>query len=318
VTPPAVASTAPAPTDPPELALAVLARPKPPAPETPPPATPVPTPVPTPAQAFAVVRLPPIAAPPPAVAHVQFAKPTSFSQIGAGYAGSGAGSAGPYVAPTAPPVGSFAQQYSCYGARKENDCRTCDDVTAAYMIAGWDPRGKDFAQCRPPAGGSAGSSGSGSSAAVFSSCYGAKTDGKRPVDDCYTCADVLSAYARNGWDAKGGAAFEQCKGQQVPALRSCYGARAEATCYTCEDVKAAWRARGWDPSWQDFAQCAQAPQQAPKPCPEACTVYRPPGSGAVQRCGKYISGFGWCGDGAEWMRAARSKGDVIDCTGCGY
>ena len=57
-------------------------------------------------------------------------------------------------------------------------------------------------------------------------------------------------------------------------------------------------------------------------CPRKCTNYGRTGQGRQQRvdsCGKYINGFGLCGDATDWGPGFLQKADLtpfVDCTRC--
>ena len=57
-------------------------------------------------------------------------------------------------------------------------------------------------------------------------------------------------------------------------------------------------------------------------CPAACKAYGQTRQGRrtrVQQCGKYISGFGWCGDESDWGTGFLEKpgwGPMTDCRSC--
>jgi hypothetical protein len=47
-----------------------------------------------------------------------------------------------------PPTPGPSGTTSCYGAKAQNDCLTCDDVVNAYTERGWGYDTSDFAQCK--------------------------------------------------------------------------------------------------------------------------------------------------------------------------
>ena len=90
---------------------------------------------------------------------------------------------------------------SCYGARAQDDCKTCDDVVRAYQAKGWAYDQKNFTQCATITSATVPAQ---TAATPATSCYGA-----RAQDDCKTCDDVVRAYQAKGWafDKK---SFAQC------------------------------------------------------------------------------------------------------------
>jgi hypothetical protein len=142
-----------------------------------------------------------------------------------------------------PPVVPVEPANSCYGAREQNDCYTCDNVVNAYKAKAWAYDKNKFKQCNQ---------------IHTNSCYGA-----RPTDDCYTCDDVVNAYKAKNW-AYNEKNFDQCT-ESHP--NSCYGARDEDDCYTCNDVVDAYKARGWAYDQNKFAQCNKNGLLPIKPVP---------------------------------------------------